>query len=186
VDPGLRRRCTDLLEDLPFDGFAVGGLAVGEPSSVLHEGIAMAAPMLPDTRPRYLMGVGYPEDILHAVGHGIDLFDCVLPTRSARTGKVFTSRGDLAIKNARWADDSEPLDPDCSCPTCRSYSRGVLRHLFVAREVTSVVLLTVHNLTYFLTLMREAREAIMTGRYRQFRRRLESARRDGIEPAAAG
>jgi queuine tRNA-ribosyltransferase len=186
VDRGLRRRCTDLLEDLPFDGFAVGGLAVGEPSSALHEGIAMAAPMLSEARPRYLMGVGHPEDIVHAIDHGIDLFDCVLPTRSARTGKVFTSRGDLAIKNARWADDSEPLDPDCCCPTCRTYSRGVLRHLFVAREVTSVVLLTVHNLTYFLTLMRKAREAIMTGRYRQFRRRLESARRDGIEPAAAG
>lgn len=176
IDEELRRRSSDLLAEHDFDGFAIGGLAVGEPSEALHEGVAMAAPMLPFDRPRYLMGVGYPEDLLHAIACGVDLFDCVLPTRSARTGKVFTSKGDLSIKNARFADDPEPLDPDCACPTCRVYSRAVLRHLFTANEVTSVVLLTVHNLTFFLSLMRGAREAIMAGRYSRFRRAVESAR----------
>ena len=174
--PALRRRCSEALAGAEFDGYAIGGLAVGEPSAALHEGVAMAAPMLPAHRPRYLMGVGYPEDILHAVACGVDIFDCVLPTRSARTGKVFTSEGDLVIKNARFADDSRPLDEHCSCPTCAVYSRAALRHLFVANEVTSVVLLTVHNLTYFLHLMREAREAIIAGRYARFRARVENAR----------
>ena len=130
------------------------------------------------------LALAAPEDLLHAVGCGVDLFDCVLPTRSARTGKVFTTRGDLVIKNARFSDDEAPLDPDCSCPTCARYSRAALRHLFVAREVTSVVLLTVHNLHFFLTLMREARAAIMAGRYSRFRSRVESARgsvREGAE-----
>ena len=169
LDEDLRRRCSDQLAGRPFDGFAIGGLAVGEPSEALHEAVAMAAPMLPEDRPRYLMGVGYPGDLLHAVACGVDLFDCVLPTRSARTGKVFTSRGELNIKNARFADDPAPLDEACACPTCAAYSRAALRHLYVANEVTSVVLLTVHNLSFFLSLMREAREAIMAGRYGRFR-----------------
>jgi queuine tRNA-ribosyltransferase len=176
----LRRRCSEQLGGLPFDGFAVGGLAVGEETAELHDTVAGAAPLLPAGRPRYLMGVGYPEDLLQAVECGVDLFDCVLPTRSARTGKVFTSRGDLQVKNARHADDTAPLDPDCACPTCAAYSRAALRHLFLAREVTSAVLLTVHNLTYFLSLMRGAREAIMAGRYRQFRSSVEALRREGV------
>jgi len=176
LDFDLRRRCTEALATAGFDGFAIGGLAVGEPQEALYDGVSMAAPMLPADRPRYLMGVGYPEDILHAVGCGVDLFDCVLPTRSARTGKVFTSTGDLVIKNARHADDPRPLDESCSCPTCAVYSRAVLRHLFVANEVTSVVLLTIHNLWYFLSLMRGAREAIMAGRYTRFRSRVEHER----------
>jgi queuine tRNA-ribosyltransferase len=176
LDEALRRGCSDALAGHPFDGFAVGGLAVGEPSDRLREGIEAFSPMLPAERPRYLMGVGYPEDLLHAVACGVDLFDCVLPTRSARTGKVFTSRGELHIKNARHADDDRPLDADCPCPTCATYSRGALRHLFVTREATSVVLLTVHNLMFFLSLMRGAREAIIAGRYTRFRRRVELAR----------
>ena len=177
LDEGLRRRSSDSLAELDFDGFAIGGMAVGEPSQALHDGVSMAASMLPGERPRYLMGVGYPEDLLHAIACGVDLFDCVLPTRSARTGKVFTSQGDFAIKNACFADDPEPLDPTCGCPTCRVYSRAVLRHLFVANEVTSVVLLTIHNLSFFLSLMRQAREAIMAGRYSRFRSAVESARK---------
>ena len=169
LDHGLRRRCTEALAEGAFDGFAVGGLAVGEPSEALYDGVEMAAPLLPADRPRYLMGVGYPEDIVHAIACGIDLFDCVLPTRSARTGKVFTSAGELMIKNARFAMDPRPLDEDCSCPTCAVYSRAALRHFFVTKEVISVVLLTVHNLTFFLRLMREAREAIIAGRYSRFR-----------------
>ncbi len=176
LDFDLRRRCTEALATADFDGFAIGGLAVGEPQAALYDAVSTVAPMLPADRPRYLMGVGYPEDILHAVGCGVDLFDCVLPTRSARTGKVFTSTGDLAIKNACHADDPRPLDEACSCPTCAVYSRAVLRHLFVANEVTSVVLLTVHNLWYFLSLMRGAREAIMAGRYSRFRARVENER----------
>jgi len=179
LDGTLRKRCSEALAGHPFDGFAVGGLAVGEPSERLHDGIEAFAPMLPAERPRYLMGVGYPEDLLHAIACGVDLFDCVLPTRSARTGKVFTSRGELHIKNARYADDDRPLDPECTCPTCASYSRGALRHLFVAREATSVVLLTVHNLMFFLSLMRGAREAIIAARYTRYRRRVELARSAG-------
>jgi queuine tRNA-ribosyltransferase len=181
LDESLRRRCSEALAEHPFDGFAVGGLAVGEPPERLHDGIGTFAPMLPEGRPRYLMGVGYPADLLHAVSCGIDLFDCVLPTRSARTGKVFTTAGELHIKNACHADDDRPLDPACRCPTCAIYSRGALRHLFVAREATSVVLLTVHNLMYFLSLMRGAREAIIAGRYTRFRRRVELAREAGAD-----
>jgi queuine tRNA-ribosyltransferase len=183
LDPGLRRSSSERLAAAEFDGFAIGGLAVGEPGEALYEAVAMAAPMLPDQRPRYLMGVGYPEDMLHAIACGVDLFDCVLPTRSARTGKVFTSGGDLVIKNARFADDLKPLDEGCSCPTCAVYSRAALRHLFTANEVTSVVLLTMHNLWFYLSLMRGAREAIMAGRYTRFRARVERARADGRERA---
>jgi queuine tRNA-ribosyltransferase len=176
LDPVLRRRSSEALAAAGFDGFAIGGLAVGESTAALYGAVEMAAPLLPKHRPRYLMGVGYPEDILHAIGCGVDLFDCVLPTRSARTGKIFTSTGDLVIKNARFADDPKPLDESCSCPTCAVYSRAALRHLFVANEVTSVVLLTMHNLWFYLNLMREAREAIIAGRYMRFRARVENAR----------
>jgi queuine tRNA-ribosyltransferase len=176
LDPELRRRSSEALAEAAFDGYAIGGLAVGEPTSALYDAVEMAAPLLPDSRPRYLMGVGYPEDILHAVACGVDLFDCVLPTRSARTGKVFTSAGELVIKNARYADDTRPLDESCSCPTCEVYSRAALRHLFTANEVTSVVLLTMHNLWFYLSLMREAREAIIAGRYTRFRARVEASR----------
>jgi queuine tRNA-ribosyltransferase len=184
LDSALRRSSSEALAAGDFDGFAIGGLAVGEPADALYEAVAMAAPLLPDHRPRYLMGVGYPEDILHAIDCGVDLFDCVLPTRSARTGKVFTSAGDLAIKNARFADDPKPLDESCSCPTCAVYSRAALRHLFVANEVTSVVLLTMHNLWFYLSLMRGAREAIMTGRYTRFRARVENDRGSAREKTA--
>jgi queuine tRNA-ribosyltransferase len=180
-----RRRCSEGLVERPFDGFAVGGLAVGETTAELHDAVASATSLLPGDRPRYLMGVGYPEDMLHAVAHGVDLFDCVLPTRSARTGKLFTSGGEIAIKNARWADDERPIDGRCGCPTCARYSRAALRHYFTAREATSVVLLTVHNLFYFLSLMRGAREAIMAGRYGDYRRRIEESRARGVDDASA-
>ncbi len=185
LDSALRRSSSEALAAADFDGFAIGGLAVGEPADALYEAVAMAAPLLPDQRPRYLMGVGYPEDILHAIDCGVDLFDCVLPTRSARTGKVFTSVGDLVIKNARFADDPKPLDESCGCPTCAVYSRAALRHLFVANEVTSVVLLTMHNLWFYLSLMLEAREAIMTGRYTRFRARVENDRGSAREKTAS-
>ena len=179
VNPEIRRRCSEELASMAFDGYAIGGLAVGEPSEVLHEAVDFCAPMLPAGRPRYLMGVGYPEDLLHAVACGVDLFDCVVPTRSARTGKAYTSRGEVVIKNARWADDRSPLDPECGCSTCARYSKGALRHFFISKEATSVVLLTLHNLHYFLSLMRGAREAIMAGRYREYRDRMQSNRKLG-------
>ncbi|MEN8163057.1 MAG: tRNA guanosine(34) transglycosylase Tgt, partial [Acidobacteriota bacterium] len=179
VDPRIRRRCSDELASMAFDGYAIGGLAVGESTEILHEAVDFCAPMLPRERPRYLMGVGYPEDLLHAVACGVDLFDCVLPTRSARTGKAFTSRGEVVIKNARWADDDSPLDPECGCPTCARYSKGALRHFFISKEATSVVLLTIHNLNFFLSLMRGAREAIMAGRYGEYRERTQSTRKMG-------
>jgi queuine tRNA-ribosyltransferase len=179
LEAELRTLCSEALAAHPFDGFAIGGLAVGEPRGELYDAVAESAPLLPRSRPRYLMGVGYPEDLLHGIACGVDLFDCVLPTRSARTGKVFTMSGELVIKNACYAGDDRPLDEACGCPTCRYYSRGALRHLYVAREATSVVLLTVHNLFFFLGLMREARDAIMAGRYDQFRERVEAGRRDG-------
>ncbi len=179
LDEGLRQRSSEELAGAAFDGFAIGGLAVGEPRAALYEAVAMAAPLLPETRPRYLMGVGYPEDILHAVANGVDLFDCVLPTRSARTGKAFTAHGDLALKNACHADDPRPLDDTCPCPTCAVYSRAVLRHLYISNEITSAVLLTVHNLSYFLSLMRQVREAIMAGRYQEERDAIERARSRG-------
>jgi queuine tRNA-ribosyltransferase len=185
LDEALRRSCTESLAEHPFDGFAVGGLAVGESGEQLYDAVAGATPMLPDDRPRYLMGVGYPEDMLHAVASGVDLFDCVLPTRSGRTGKVFTSAGDLNIKNARFSDDTRPLDPDCGCQTCNRYSRAALRHLFVAGEVTSVVLLTIHNLTYFIGLMRAAREAIIAGRYPQLRKRVALALGSADQPGGS-
>jgi queuine tRNA-ribosyltransferase len=184
LEPWLRQRSVEGLAEHPFDGFAIGGLAVGEPNAALHEGIAMAAAMLPEDRPRYLMGVGYPEDLLVAVERGVDLFDCVLPTRSARTGKVFTSAGELVIKHAAFRQDPRPLDQACACPTCQRYSRGTLRHLFVSGEATSMVLLTVHNLFYFVRLMRRAREAIMSGRYGELRARVARDRASGLEHAA--
>jgi len=182
----VRKNSSETLSSLPFDGYAIGGLAVGESPEELAEAVSFSAPMLPEERPRYLMGVGYPADILHAVSCGVDLFDCVLPTRSARTGKVFTSRGEIVIKNARWADDPEPIDPDCECPTCRRYSRGALRHFFIAGEVTSVILLTVHNLHFYLSLMRSARKAIMAGRWDAFRRRSEEMLRNGPRTVSGG
>ena len=178
-----RKRCSEDLVGQPFDGFAIGGLAVGEASEQLHEAVGFCAPLLPEDKPRYLMGVGYPEDLLHAISCGVDLFDCVLPTRSARTGKVFTSIGDINIKNARWAEDGRPLDSNCSCPTCVRYSRAALRHFYISREATSVVLLTMHNLWFFLSLMRRAREAIMASRYGEFRRRIIERRRQGPDDA---
>ena len=135
---------------------------------------------LPKDKPRYLMGAGTPIDIIESVARGVDLFDCVLPTRNARNGTLFTNQGKLSIKNARFADDDRPLDEGCGCPTCAVYSRAVLRHLFVANEVTSVVLLTVHNLWYFLSLMREAREAIIAGRYTRFRSGVENCRNTAL------
>ena len=160
----LRRRSLAGLIDIGFDGYALGGLSVGEPKADMQRIIAHMAPALPAERPRYLMGVGTPQDIVYAVSQGIDLFDCVLPTRNARHGVLYTRSGVLRIKNARYRNDTAPLDPACDCYTCRNFSRAYLHHLFRSGESLAGRLNTLHNLHYYQSLMRELREAIEAGR----------------------
>jgi len=164
----LRRESVEVLGGLGFDGYAVGGLAVGEGQATMFQVLEATTPLLPADRPRYLMGVGKPDDLVGAVGRGIDLFDCVLPTRSGRTGQAFTRRGAINIENARHADDPRPLDEECRCPGCRSVSRAYLHHLTKAREILGAILLTAHNLTYYQDLMAGLRAAIAAGRYQAF------------------
>jgi queuine tRNA-ribosyltransferase len=163
--PGLRERSAAAIAALPFDGIACGGLSVGEPKEEMRAMVAHTGPLLPVGRPRYLMGVGRPDDLLHAVAQGFDMFDCVLPTRAARHGLLYTSRGTLAIKHARYREDDAPPDPACGCPTCRRHSRAYLRHLYVSGEPSAATLMTVHNLTAILDLMRGIREALDAKRY---------------------
>jgi queuine tRNA-ribosyltransferase len=171
---GLRRAHADELATLDFPGYAVGGLAVGEPHAVTCEMTAAATTRLPREKPRYLMGVGYPEDIPDYVMRGIDMMDCVLPTRNARNGNLFTSRGRINIKNAPFAADSGPIDETCACPVCRRYSRAYLRHLYLAHEILAAVLNTTHNLCFYLDLMRRIRAAIAQGTLTQFAAQLRA------------
>jgi len=166
----LRKISAEQLIDLDFPGYAVGGLAVGEPKKEMEETLGYTIDFLPQEKPRYLMGVGYPEDILMAVSYGIDMFDCVLPTRNARTGMVFTSEGPLVFRNADVADDSGPLDPNCDCRVCRRYSRAYIRHLYNQREITSLILASYHSTYFFQNLMKQIRAAIEENRFDQFRR----------------
>ena len=161
LDEDLRRQSAEALTDIGFDGYAIGGLAVGEPQDVMLKVVEETTPALPADRPRYLMGVGTPFDLVEGVARGIDMFDCVLPTRNARNGQLFTSTGRLNIKNAEFAEDERPLDEDCGCYTCRTFSRAYLRHLFLAREMTAGTLNTLHNLHFYLDTMRRVREAIV-------------------------
>ena len=163
--PDLRAESAAAVSGLLFDGVACGGLSVGEPKDEMRAMVAGTAPLLPEDKPRYLMGVGRPDDLIDAVARGFDLFDCVLPTRAARHGLLYTAEGTLAIKQARFKEDAEPPDPACACPTCRRHSRAYLRHLFVAGEPTAATLLTVHNLTAILDLMRGIREALAANRF---------------------
>jgi queuine tRNA-ribosyltransferase len=165
----LRLEHAEALAKLPFQGLALGGFSVGEPPAHMHAALLQIAHRLDAARPRYLMGVGTPEDLLIAVGAGIDLFDCVMPTRNARNGQAFTWQGKLTIKNARYRDDPLPLDPECSCSACRGgYSRAYLRHLFVAGEILALRMLSEHNLTLYARLLRQARAAVLTGNYTDF------------------
>jgi queuine tRNA-ribosyltransferase len=163
--PGLRERSAAAIAALPFDGIACGGLSVGEPKEQMRAMVALTGPLLPEGKPRYLMGVGRPDDLLDAVAQGFDMFDCVLPTRAARHGLLYTSRGTIAIRHARYREDDAPPDPDCGCPTCRRHSRAYLRHLHAAGEPSAATLMTVHNLTAILDLMRGIREALDAKRY---------------------
>jgi queuine tRNA-ribosyltransferase len=172
----LRDQSAGELAAIGFDGYALGGVSVGEPKEDMRRIVEHCAPRLPAEAPRYLMGVGTPEDIVHAVANGIDLFDCVMPTRNARNGWLFTSRGDVKIRNARHREDPEPLDPTCTCYTCRRFSRAYLHHLDRAGEMLGPRLNTLHNLHYYLGLMAGMREAIAAGKLADFRRRFESDR----------
>ena len=166
--PDLRKRSAEEVCSLEFPGYAIGGVSVGEGQELQREVVALAAPLLPPDKPRYLMGVGTPSDILFAVSRGVDLFDCVLPTRNARNGMLFTSAGPIAIKQARYAEDPAPPDGECECPTCRSFSRAYLRHLYLQREILSSMLLTVHNLHFYARWMDRIRQAIMVGNFGDF------------------
>ncbi len=166
----LRRESLARTVEIGFDGYALGGLSVGEPKPVMYGVIEEIAPLMPADRPRYLMGVGTPEDLVEAVWRGIDMFDCVIPTRNGRTGQAFTSRGKVNIKNAQWALDTRPLDEDCACSVCQRHSRAYLRHLYMAGEMLASMLLTHHNLAYFLDTMRRVRQSIRSGVFTQFRR----------------
>ena len=165
----LRRQSAAGLGEIGFHGYAIGGLAVGEPQDVMLAMIEEAAPLLPQDRPRYLMGVGTPDDMIEAVKRGIDMFDCVLPTRIARNGTVMTSQGRLVVRNAKYTNDFSPLDPACDCYACRHYSRAYIRHLVRADEMFGLRLTTIHNLHFLVSLMRQVREAIQGDRLRDFR-----------------
>jgi queuine tRNA-ribosyltransferase len=180
---GLRDRAIAETLAVGFDGYAIGGLSVGEPKDEMLRIIEHVAPRLPESRPRYLMGVGTPGDLVEGVARGLDLFDCVMPTRHARTGWLFTSEGRVSIKHARYATDERPLDPACACSTCRRFSRAYLRHLFVSNDPLAVRLHTIHNLSFYLGLMAEMRGAIADGRFGAWKTRADTAawrRTDGV------
>lgn len=174
VYPELREESVEALADIGFDGYAVGGLAVGEGQAAMFETLDATTPFMPEDRPRYLMGVGKPPDIVGAVMRGIDMFDCVLPTRSGRNNQAFTRFGVLNLKNARHVEDPGPLDETCGCQTCANYSRAYLHHLFKAREMLAAILLTQHNLHYYQTLMTGLRDAIAEGRTEEFAERFKT------------
>jgi queuine tRNA-ribosyltransferase len=165
----LRKESLERTVELGFDGYAIGGLSVGEEKPIMYEILHFLTPQMPVDAPRYLMGVGTPEDLLEAVSCGVDMFDCVMPTRNGRTGSAFTSHGKINIRNAKYAIDQKPLDPDCDCSVCKRYSRAYLRHLYQAGEMLAAVLISHHNLAFFLNLMRTARQAIINQNFDSFK-----------------
>jgi queuine tRNA-ribosyltransferase len=183
VTRDLRAESAEKLVEIGFDGYAVGGLAVGEGQEAMFGVLDYAPGMLPEDKPRYLMGVGKPDDIVGAVKRGIDMMDCVLPSRSGRTGQAWTRRGQVNIKNARHMDDPRPLDEDCTCPACRNYSRAYLHHVFRSQEIISSMLLTWHNLHYYQQIMEGMRRAIAAGTFAAWEDEFHAGRADGdIEP----
>ena len=169
----LRRECARRLVDLDFDGYAIGGLCVGEPKDETFEIVDRTTEVIPRGQIRYLMGAGYPEDIVDAVALGIDLFDCVLPTRNGRTGTAFTSGGKVMIRNGRYRDDDQPLDPSCNCYTCKNFCRAYLRHLFMSNEMLGPRLLTYHNIFFFNRFMKQIQDSIVKGRFNEFRKSIK-------------
>jgi queuine tRNA-ribosyltransferase len=193
IYPDLRRKSVEVMEGIGFDGYAIGGLSVGESKEIMIQVVSEIAPLLPAYQPRYLMGVGTPGDMAEAVQLGVDMFDCVLPTRNARNGTLFTRSGRLVIKNARYAEDALPVEPGCSCYTCRYYSRAYLRHLYLAEEILAMRLNTIHNLHFYLRFMKQIRQAIAEDRLPEFVRNCHSSweaeedkNTDGVSPAGKG
>ena len=178
MDAALRKESAERTVEIGFPGYAIGGLSVGEPRAVTREIVEATLPHLPADKPRYLMGVGTPEEIVEYANAGVDMMDCVLPTRAARHGLLFTSEGKISIKQARFAADPGPLDPNCGCRVCRRYSRAYLRHLYAANEVLAQVLNTVHNLSFYLDTMRSVRHSIALGNKAQ----LLSGEQSGVRP----
>jgi len=170
IDTEFRKISANELCKLDFDGFAIGGLSVGESNSAMYDTVEFTTPLMPENKPRYLMGVGTPEDLIENIYRGVDMFDCVMPTRNARNGTLFTTYGKVNIKAAKYIKDNTPIDSNCNCYTCSNYSRAYLNHLYRAKEITYFRLATLHNLHYYLTLMREAREAILNQKFEEFRR----------------
>lgn len=177
----LRSESLERTVEVGFDGYAIGGLSVGEEKSVMYDVVEHVAPLMPRERPRYLMGVGTPEDLVESVARGVDMFDCVIPTRNGRNGQAFTSRGRLNIKNARWTADTRPLDEACGCAVCRRHTRAYVRHLYMAGEMLAAVLLSHHNLAFFLDTMRRVRQAIRSGEFTRFRREFLERIDSGVE-----
>ena len=159
-----------------FDGFAIGGLSVGEPNEQMYETVEWTTQFMPKDKPRYLMGVGTPEDLIENIERGVDMFDCVMPTRNARNGTLFTSFGKLNIKKAEFKDDANPIDNECSCYTCKNFSRAYLNHLFRAAEITYFRLASIHNIHYYLNLMKQAREAILADNWSEFKKEFYAKR----------
>lgn len=176
TDKAFRKKSAEELCALNYDGFAIGGLSVGEANEEMYETVAHTTQFMPKDKPRYLMGVGTPEDLIENIERGIDMFDCVMPTRNARNGTLFTSFGKLNIKGAKYKEDTLPLDPECECITCKTYSRAYINHLFRSREITYFRLATIHNLHYYLTLMKRARAAILEDRYAEFKKEFYAKR----------
>ena len=169
VYPEIREEYARRLVDLDFWGYAVGGLAVGEPKGKMFEMVDVSTAVLPEKKPRYLMGVGFPDDMVEAVSRGIDMFDCVMPTRNARNGTVFTREGKIVLKNASQAREFSPIDPECGCPACRNYTKAYIRHLFQAGEILAPRLATMHSIYFYLQIMREMRAAILEDRFPEWR-----------------
>lgn len=172
IDWELRKQSIDELLEIGFDGYALGGLGIGEPKSQFLETVERSTELLPESKPRYLMGIGYIKDIMEAIERGVDLFDCVLPTRNARNGTLFTSQGKLVIKNKKYEQDPEPIDKECTCYTCRNFSRAYLRHLYERNEISSAVLNTIHNLHFYLDIFRKIRQAIQTNSIVEFKKNI--------------
>jgi queuine tRNA-ribosyltransferase len=174
----LRSRSLERLVEIGFEGYAIGGLSVGEEKGRMYDLTEFIAPQMPSDKPRYLMGVGTPEDLIESVARGVDMFDCVMPTRNARNGQVFTSRGKMNVRNAKFARDGRPLDEDCECAVCRRYSRAYVRHLYNCGEMLASTLCSYHNLAFYLDSMRRVRQAIALGEFAQFRARYLSQMRE--------
>jgi queuine tRNA-ribosyltransferase len=174
--PDLRRQSAEELMDIDFSGYAIGGLSVGEPIDIMLKMADITLPILPQMSPRYIMGVGLPENLIELVALGADMFDCVLPTRNARNGQLFTRHGTINISNSRYKDETDPLDSECRCYTCRNYSRAYLRHLYQARELLAYRLNTIHNIHFFIHFIKRMRTAIVADKFESFRKEFYSQR----------